>query len=77
MTGIIKREGNIADFLASYGGHPDWVYIDVMTEGELNHILTSCRKARFSAYVNYPYTDTLLPTLRILGPRVENIEYYN
>jgi len=61
----------IADFIVSYGDQLELVYVDFMPENELNLIAEGCKNARFHTAV---FAERLLlPTLRILGPRLEKI----
>lgn len=61
----------IAEFIASYGEQLELVYVNNMAEGELNLVAGSCINARFHAFICTEHL--LIPTLRILGPRLDNI----
>lgn len=64
----------ILEFNTSYGNQLDLVHIFRMTESELKRIVEACRNARFHIDAGYR-PDILLPTLTIVGPQLEKIEF--
>jgi len=64
-----ENNGDVAEFIGSYGDQLDFICIDDKMKGELKVVVENCSKARF--HVHFTMGQTMLPTLSVLGPRLE------
>lgn len=67
----VEENGRIPQFISLYGDQFDFAYVGGMTEPELNLVVGACTNAANPAHIDG--RDLLLPTLRILGPRLEKV----
>lgn len=69
----LQENGNVSEVIVSYGDQFDLIKVYGMPEIAFKRVLGACRNARFHADIITD--DLLLPTLRILGPRLEKIRF--
>lgn len=68
-----ENSEHITEFDASYGDQLNLIHVSGISEGELRQMFDLCTHARFHADVDKRHL--LLPTVRILGPRLEKLKF--